>query len=206
MKIVWFDVETSGLDPNVHQIIQLAAVVTCNGELSLTYEAKLRFDESKASPKALELNSYDRDLWEAQAIDEVDAVRSFSRLLEAAADVDMVAKHTGRPYQVARLAGHNVSFDVGFLRAAYDRCRTFLPSDWYRSLDTLQLALWWFEVTGRPRPTDYKLATLCDFFGIKPEAGEDLHDALTDVKLTARLGELLMGSLREERAERTALP
>ena len=55
----------------------------------------------------------------------------------------------------------------------------------FRSVrDTMHLALWFFDNTGRPAPKDYKLATLCERFNIPIG---DTHEALADVRLTIQL-------------------
>jgi DNA polymerase III epsilon subunit-like protein len=49
------------------------------------------------------------------------------------------------------------------------------------------MALWSFRTEPDPknRPANYKLATLCKWFGI--EVGEGAHDALYDCRLVAQL-------------------
>ena len=76
------------------------------------------------------------------------------------------------------IVGHNVRFDLKFLASEYLRQR--INIDWEKSyIDTYSLA--------RSAGLDvfnYKLGTLCDFFGIKLN---DAHTAMADVMATADL-------------------
>jgi len=188
--IVWFDTETSGLDPNKHQIIQFAAIAQ-DDENEEELELKIQFNEEEADAKALEVNRYSREAWK-DAVSEYDAVGVIARFLQRYRSVQMVSK-AGHPYTLARLAGHNVRFDCEFLRAMFRRHSTFLPADSYRPLDTLQLALWRTVRDGK-FPQDYKLGSLLEHFGTifgdydVRLIHSHLHDALWDVRATMWLG------------------
>lgn len=61
--LVAVDLETSGLDPTYHEIIEVGVVWEMPGRLGreghvATHELVLQFDESKADPKALEVNGW----------------------------------------------------------------------------------------------------------------------------------------------------
>ena len=74
----------------------------------------------------------------------------------------------------------------------FARHDAFLPADPFRPLDTLQLALWHFSQCDA-EPENYKLGTLCAFFGIDASGA---HDALVDVRLNVELARRV---LEEER-------
>ncbi len=55
-RLVFFDLETGGLDPKRHPIIQLAAVAVDAGlEVLEAFEAKVIFDRNKANAHSLQL-------------------------------------------------------------------------------------------------------------------------------------------------------
>ena len=54
--VIFFDLETSGLDPKRHEIIQIAMIHAPTGD---SLELKMWFDETKASEEALRVNHYD---------------------------------------------------------------------------------------------------------------------------------------------------
>lgn len=191
-RTVYFDLETGGVEPESPDI-QIAAVAVEDGswrELE-TYEAKLQFDAKAASPEALKLNHYDAAVWQASAVLPSNAVAGFRAFLDRHKSQAMTSKRTGRPFRVARLAGHNAaSFDMPRLQRLFHRYQVFLPAD-MRVRDTMQLALWYFDSSGYVvKPENYKLETLCRYFGIETGGA---HDALADVRMTVAVARTLVG-------------
>jgi DNA polymerase III epsilon subunit-like protein len=87
---------------------------------------------------------------------------------------------------VAQLVAHNAEFDGMFLRQWFERLGLFLPAS-YRVFCTLQRAMWLFhENRSLAPPPDFKLGTLCHYFGI-PFPAHEAHDALVDVRATVEL-------------------
>jgi len=189
MRVVFFDLETGGLDGTIYPIIQIGAVVIDENLNEIeSYERKILFQEKNADPVALQKNHYDRNVWKAEGHDPRDVVREFTALLSKYKDIKNVSAK-GRVYTSTQLAGHNAAvFDRKFLGDWYKRLGAYCPGDW-RVLDTLQLALWWYRVTGRPRPENFKLETLCEDLGIPMEGAA--HDALVDVRATVALAKRL---------------
>ena len=185
---VFVDLETCGLNPEMHPIIQIAAIAVDSSSLCELeqFELKVRFDESRVEPKALHKNRYSKEIWEREALEPHLAAQSFARFLRRHATFDMRSRD-GRPYQVAQLVAHNGErFDGPFLHAWYEQLGLFCPAR-YMVLCTKQRALWLFDEDKRlSPPTDYKLGTLCEFFGVQLRA-EDAHDAFHDVRATVEL-------------------
>ena len=180
MRIVFFDTETGGLELH-HPTIQIAAAAVDmrDGKDLGAFECKIKFNPAECSERALEINSYDPDVWEREAIGPAQAVHDFFDFLRRHADMDMVSKR-GRPYQVARLGGHNIAnFDIPRIRNL--AAEAFMPACWWYPLDTLHLALWHYVASDDP-PPNYRLTTLAEKLGI---ATDNAHDALADVRLSA---------------------
>ena len=176
--IVFFDLETGGLELD-HPIIQLAAIATDENGVELSSFNKLvQFDEATADPGALIINHYDPDRWAAEAIPQADAVKQFSRWLDGFKSIERIAKTTGRPYYVARLAGYNAAvFDQPRLRKFFGA--SFLPA-YNHVLDVKYLADWYFHERGVE--VSLRLANVAALLGITVEKA---HDALSDVRATA---------------------
>lgn len=195
---VYFDLETGGVEER-HPDIQLAAIAideTSWAEVA-SFETKIAFDPAAADPQALELNHYRAEAWVgALAIPVV--VARFTAFLNRFRSLEMVSKRTGRPYAVAKLAGHNAaSFDGPRLKRMFQLCDQFLPAD-PRVRCTCQLAMWWLDARGvhaGSRPPDgwkplanYQLGTLCEYFGVPIDQA---HEALSDVRSSIALARLL---------------
>jgi DNA polymerase III alpha subunit (gram-positive type) len=194
MKVVFYDLETSGLDKDVNQIIQIAAIaMEIEGnkwEPIDETEFKMKFDMDKATSEALEMNSYDKDVWEKQGLDQSHGVNKFNKFCRTYADVKRVSKK-GRTWYSTRTAGHNIiNFDAPFFRKAAADHGTFCPMDYSEAMDTRQLAMW--ELCGwrdRKAPEDFKLTTLAEYFGISSEGA---HDALADVRINIEVAKQLL--------------
>lgn len=166
MVLVFFDLETSGLDPTRHRITQLAAAT----EAGVAFEVKVRFQESLAEPGALRLGWYDRGAWDREAVDLATALDRFDAWFASVEPVPWNRK----------LAGHFAAeFDKPFLLAAYKSLGRRFPAD-FRIQDTMQLALWLL-----PGRRSYKLGDLCrDLCGIEVRKADG---APGDVRATIAL-------------------
>jgi DNA polymerase III epsilon subunit-like protein len=189
-RLVFFDLETAGLEP-WRPIIQIAAIAVTSTLRALeSFERKIVFDEHDAAPEALQKNHYSRDRWLVEARPATKVAKDFAAFLKRHATTDMVSRN-GRPYQVAQLVAHNAVFDGAFLKEWYERLGLFLPGT-YRVFCTMQRAIWLFheDKTLTP-PADYKLGTLCEYFGVRL-SNTEAHDALADVRATVELYRTMM--------------
>lgn len=184
-RLVFVDLETAGGEP-WRPIIQLAVIAVGGGLRELEcFEAKLRFDECFADPRSLKGSRYCPKTWQQEGRPVAAVLEDFAALLRRHATVDQMAR-SGEVYQVAQLVAHNAAYDAAFLDAWFTRCERFLPAS-PRVLCTIQRAIWLFHEDKRlTPPADFKLQTLCEYFGVGLKAG-DAHDALVDVRATVGL-------------------
>jgi len=186
-RLVFFDLETAGVDPEEHPIIQIAAIAVDSSLCELeSFEMKIHFDESEANSRSLSVNRYCKKVWKQEALAVAIAADRFSQFLRRHATVDMESK-TGKPYRLAQMVAHNGErFDGPFLEAWYRKLGLFCPAR-KMVLCTKQRALWLFdEDKSLTPPANYKLGTLCEFFGVKLKP-EHAHDAFNDVRATVEL-------------------
>ena len=146
------DTETTGLDSQRHEIIEIAV----KSPLGIFHSLVKPQHIETAEPRALEMNGYAANpaRWDsAPTIEEVlPAV-----LLHLAGCI---------------MAGHNVSFDKAFLESAYiNMYCARLP--FYHCFDTVTLAM-----EQLPDLTRFNLNVVCDVLGI---SNEGAHAALVDV-------------------------
>jgi DNA polymerase III subunit epsilon len=155
------------------------------------FEAKVWFDERRASRATLELTRYDRARWAKQALRPKQAGEALAAFLRRHRSITLYSP-TGEPYSVARLAAHNAGHDGTFLQTWFRRQRLYLPAH-PQVLCTLARSLWYFEERPElPRPADFRLTTLCAYFGV-PFSEREAHDALADARATAALYGALVG-------------
>jgi DNA polymerase III alpha subunit (gram-positive type) len=185
-RLVFFDLETGGLNPNRHPIIQLAAIAVNEVLQPLeAFEAKVRFDPRRANRHSLRKNHYSPGLWAQDSVPAENAAKRFAGFLRRHASVPVVAAD-GTTYRITQLVAHNAAFDGPFLQAWYERLRVYLPAQRH-VLCTMQRAMWFFdEAPGAPRAKDLKLATICQHFRV-PFHAADVHEALADVSATLAL-------------------
>lgn len=178
---MFFDLETGGVEPHQPDI-QLAAVAVGSDWSELgSFSERIQFREEDADPEALKMNHYDAEVWQKTARPAAVVVGQFSRFLNDYKVLELVSKRTKKPYSVARLAGFNAAtFDGPRLRRLYGD--QFLPAHPI-PLCIMQLCLWFFHERS-DKPENYKLGTLCQYFGIEQR---EAHEALADVRSTVEL-------------------
>lgn len=190
MKVLYFDVETTGTDPSVHEITQLALIVEIDGkvveEANFTCQPT-RWD--KIDPGALATTGVSIETLKTYQTPAL-MYYQLSRLLSK-----YISKYTRMPDKFYP-AGHNVEFDLKFLDAFLRQHGDANMKQWgaltyqnYRAIDSRGLANFHFFNGHLQELPDVKLGTLCKHFGIEIDA----HDALSDIRATRNL----IGKFRE---------
>lgn len=166
--VVFFDTETSGLDADTCQIIELAAIrieQTDRGTLRVvkTFDDFIRLPEGEKLPeKITELTGITDEMLEKQGLDENDAVYDFEELLNDTAGPVL-------------LAAHNAQFDLQFAGTMAERyaqpCAELLARADY--LDTL-------TVYKDRRSYPHKLANAIAAYKLEDKV-QNSHRAIDDV-------------------------
>ena len=178
MKVLYFDTETTGLNPFAHEIFQFAAIIEIDGEV---------VEEVNWRCRPLNL-----DIVEQGALDVTGMTRAKLDLLHHPRGMvkDIVAlfdKYIDKYDKTDKFypCGHNVVFDLNFLNNLFQtngqKYGTGAYQNW-RAIDTRVMAnIAAFD--GKLDVKDVKLETLCKHFGIEIQA----HDALSDIRATREL-------------------
>ena len=125
---LWLDTETTGLDAQQHELLEVAVVVESvapdgSGEIMHRWSRRIAPERIEtASPKALEVNGYTAEAWQ-------DAPR-FEDVADHLAEVLLSG---------TVICGHNVGFDVAFIEAAFARVGRKVRVPYHR-VDTVTLA------------------------------------------------------------------
>lgn len=183
MKILFYDLETTGLHPETASIIQLAGIMTEfteNNEIKplggFNYTMKPRVGR-EIDLAALEINGFTMEEL-ATFQDDKEVFEKFTKFLD---------KHIDQFNKVdkAILAGYNnTHFDTDFLRQWFiDNNNNYFGSYfWSNSIDVMPEASRYF-IHYRPALLNFKLGTVAKALGIEIDKSS-LHDGLYDIKLT----------------------
>jgi DNA polymerase III epsilon subunit-like protein len=121
MKLAFIDIETTGLNPGYHQIIEIAIITEIDGKTDV-YCTKIKpNDIHRADKKALQINGYNEIEW-------IDAPYDYEV-------VDEIAEKLNG----CTLVGHNVQFDHEFIEDLCWRHKVKLNCR-HRMIDTITLA------------------------------------------------------------------
>lgn len=144
------DYETTGLDPDEHEIIEIGLVVIDQSTLETISELDIKVRPTRietASSRSLEINGYAEEDWQGAC-----------SLYEA---MQQYASHVGD----AMLLAHNMGFEWSFTRAAFKTTSVADPMDYHRC-DAFTNAFESLRYSGLEK---FNLVKVAEFLGIEPE-------------------------------------
>ncbi|MBW1688653.1 MAG: 3'-5' exonuclease [Deltaproteobacteria bacterium] len=162
----FLDCEFGGLDPELHDITEVAVIITDYRLAELASgEWKIRGRPERITPKAAAISGWNAEAW-ADAAPVRQVLSELVKLLPA--------RKTVVP------AGQNVRMDVQFLERAFKRCEMPYPFD-YHVIDLATLFYAWSLVIGEPVAT-LSLRQAAATAGLID--GPIPHRAMADTRLT----------------------
>jgi DNA polymerase III epsilon subunit-like protein len=186
-EFIAIDVETTGLNPELHEITQLAAVVL-NDEFKpradvpfFNIEIRPQYPE-RASAKALSKSHQTLENLMINGLDHETAVHVW---------IDWLYKVVGYTGKLAVPVGYNFYFDRDFLiafmgREGYDKAIYFKPRDVMGMLMYVSDRFEIFEYN--PGFTSFGLEKCCEILQVHNERAHDaLHDCLATAECAHRL-------------------
>ena len=178
-KLLVIDTETGGLNPYRHSIFSLGAVCWRHGKSLERIELLILEPKLTYTKRALKVNKINLEDHRKKGLKPAEAVTRFNRFLEK--NFSKVLLHSK-----ITLAGHNVSFDVGFLRRLYRRAEANFDEFFsHRVLDTASI-IRFLNLTGKISLASASLDKAIKHFNIKIEP-KKRHTALGDAEATAKL-------------------
>jgi CRISPR-associated protein Cas2 len=158
------DVETTGLNSEEHEIIELGAILVEAHSVTERFSMLVR-PQVEITPKIEKITGITNSMLQKEGVEISMALPKFIAFLR---DLPIVS--------------HNVEFDYSFLRKACSSCNLPLLSN--PSIDTLTLSR--RKVKQTP---NYKLSTLAAHFEIETT---QIHRCLADCEITYQLYEILI--------------
>lgn len=188
MSVIYFvDTETGGLDPSKHSIFSIAIVQWegfsfSKNEISVIYESPLIKESTALSytDKALEINKISIEDVEKKGVNPKKVAERIIKCLNILGCKEHI------------LGGHNVSFDIGFIKRLFYLGGLPYPFS-YRTVDTCSIARF-LAHSGIINPKQFGLEDLCDYFEIDINM-LGLHTALGDALATALLYNKMIDSV-----------
>jgi DNA polymerase III alpha subunit (gram-positive type) len=123
-KILFVDVETTGLDPDTDYLLEVACAVLDPS----TGEVTERYENLVCIPPDIV-----RRAWEPKRFDGLD--------FQNGQDLHQICKALVPYLTDATIAGQNPAFDIGFLKKAFATCGIDWPKTDYHTIDTGSMAI-----------------------------------------------------------------
>ena len=152
------DVETTGLDAQKHEIIEIGLVVFESEspfKILNTFNTKVKPEHPESgSAAAFAVNGYKEEEW-----------KDAPTLRQALGDLEEMAKGS-------TIMSYGICFDWSFLQEAYKKTKMRCPFDYHR-LDLFTVA--WMNIP-HEEMSSWRLSSVCEKLGIAPEPA--IHRAI----------------------------
>jgi DNA polymerase-3 subunit epsilon len=173
-KLLFFDLETTGVDSQACGIHQIAGLIEIDGKVVDQINIKTRpLATDVIMPSAMEVCGVTEDQIRAYPL----ASLGYSDLTRT---LDRYVDKWNKKDKFFLVGYNNTAFDNQFLRKWWQSVY-FGSYFWPNSIDVMVLATL-DTLNFRGGFANFRLATVAEYYGIAPEG--QLHDALTDVCMT----------------------
>jgi DNA polymerase III epsilon subunit-like protein len=179
-NLAFIDTETTGTDPNLHEIIELAVIIVKQTpregrgpklEVIEECEWKIKMERpEKAEEQALRVNGYNEVDW-MFALDRKKAMEEF-------------AKKT----QSCSFVSHNLVFDYAFIQKAFEETQVENRMH-YAKLDTISMAF--ARLYDAPQADKFSLRALCELLKVE---NSKAHTALADTRALVEVYRKMMNA------------
>lgn len=181
MKLLWLDTETTGLNKEKCDIIQLAGIVIIDGE----EKERFNFHCQPINYENIEQNAMDKTNMTIEKLHTFpmaqETYRKFKELL--CKYIDQYDKN-----DKFFIAGHNVQFDIDFCKNWFEKQgdKYFFSYFFHQPIDLMYLSVI-LHTAGLINLYNFKLGTIANYLGIGlDESDEYLHDASVDIDITRK--------------------
>lgn len=185
MKLLFFDLETTGTNPGKHGIHQISGQIVIDGVIKETFDFHVQ-----PNPKALIED-------EALKVGNVtrEQILAYPPMQQVYQEfVSMLGKYVNKFNKKDKffLVGYNnAAFDNQFLRGFFLQNGDVYFGSWFwaNSIDVMVLASAYLA-TRRPDMENFKLSTVARTLGVDVQS-ESLHDAMYDIELTKAVFDII---------------
>lgn len=180
-KVLWLDVETTGLDAVVNDVIQIAGIIEIDGKVDVEFDFSIQpHNWDNINPKALEVSGTTMDdllRFEMPHDVKTQLEGLFMRYVDKFDKTDKFV-----------MAGYNVDFDARFMKQFWNKCGdkwwgSFVE---YKNYDVYPLFKTYADAAQITVP-NHKLVSAAEHFGLS-FGDEGAHNALGDIRVTREVG------------------
>lgn len=181
MKVLWIDEETTGLDPNLNTIVQIAGMVEIDFKIVDTFNFYCNPLDKVITQQALDITGKTAE----QLMSYPHPDEAYKQLFK------ILGKHCNKFDKLDKfvVGGYNVKFDIDFLHVwCQERGEKYLGSFLAATtIDPMHIVsvLEYMGLEDLSTLPNRKLLTLCNHFGIPLDG--NAHDAAYDIEATRNL-------------------
>jgi len=177
------DTETGGLSCKKNSILSIAGVVwQPRGEITKLFDLYIKEPELNVEERALKINKIDLNVINKEGFSPFEAVKRIKIALN---------NRFGLSRKPIQLVGHNVAFDLGFIRRLYRLAQQDMSLDFRdRALDSCSI-LQFLMISGKVKGFRASADVLFESAGVEI-AENDRHTAMGDALATAKSLDILL--------------
>ena len=185
-KVLWLDVETTGLDCRKHGLREVGFIIEIDGvEVD---KGVFKINPFTYTTKDVEIDDYALEISKVS----IEDLKSYDRVSYCFKELmKKLVKYVNvnDKNDCFVIAGYNVAFDIGFIKEWFKEMGlqdSYKDLFHYKSLDVFSIVFALRHIGLNSAEND-KLETMCNYFGIEIDA----HNALSDIEATKKLYELI---------------
>lgn len=186
LKLCFIDLETTGLDPKLHAIVQIAGIIEIDGVEKERFDFRVKPAPGKMLDQAaLDVHGLTREVldgYENPSLVHARLVTTFCRYVDKFNRADKFF-----------FIGYNSRFDEDFLRQFFLDCgdKYYGSFFWTPSIDVMQIAAVQLMNVRHTLP-NFQLGTVTAY--MSSDLPTDLHNAAVDIDITRNLYRKLRGT------------
>ena len=185
-KVLWLDVETTGLDCKKHGLREVGFIIEIDGvEVD---KGVFKINPFTYTTKDVVIDDYALEISKV-SIEDLESYDRVSYCFKELMKKLVKYVNVNDKNDCFVIAGYNVAFDIGFIKEWFKEMGlqdSYIDLFHYKSLDVFSIVFALRHIGLNSAEND-KLETMCNYFGIGIEA----HNALSDIEATKKLYELI---------------
>ena len=185
-KVLWLDVETTGLDCRKHGLREVGFIIEIDGvEVD---KGVFKINPFTYTTKDVVIDDYALEISKV-SIEDLESYDSSSYCFKELMKKLVKYVNVNDKNDCFVIAGYNTAFDIGFIKEWFKEMGlldSYKDLFHYKSLDVFSIVFALRHIGLNSAEND-KLETMCNYFDIEIEA----HNALSDIEATKKLYELI---------------